>query len=291
MVGPDARDFLHRLSTLDVKSLKVGEGAPGCFLTPQGKLRASFQLWRDAAESYFFEFDAGQNQDWKNQLLAFLDQYTFGEKMTVVDQSGDLECLWLFPSREEDARTTWIESGSKVYAQTDSEFGRPWLTLWGPKNLVLETLKEKFPAASELSIEEVDRWRIQQMRPRVGFELTEGASPLEVGLRKFIADQKGCYPGQEVIEKVLSIGSPARRLVRIEAEGSAPQKGDRVLGQDLKTELGTITSVALESGSSVPSRFQILALVKKTFAKVDESVRFSSSQETTGAIMQIAPYE
>ncbi len=297
LVGPDARDFLHRLSTVQVKALGVGEGAPGCFLTPQGKLRASFQLWRSAAESFDFEFDAGREGSWKKEILSFIDQYTFSERMSVVEPGPDSGCIWLFPEASELAQLGIDETRAghlvqlgndlRVGVQRNSEFGRIWLTLWGPMASVDAYLKDHFPTASELKAEEVNLWRILQLRPRVGFELVEGAAPLEIGMRNFIADQKGCYPGQEVIEKIISIGSPPRRLVRIETQGSAPQVGEPLLAQEGQTEIGVVTSVSC----SQENQFQVLALVKKMFAKEGEKFRFSSSPEKTALIVQIASYE
>ena len=304
--GPDAQNFLHRLSTVDVKNLAVGTGKAGCFLTPQGKIRAGFSLWRDAADRFSFEFDPGHDQTWKSQALTFIDQYTFGEKMTVVDESLDHECLWLFPSSEQELSALGIslvqegqtfqvpaEAGLqlRVRVHSTTEFGRTWLTIWGLKNSSFEWVHSKFPGLAEVSPAEIDLWRIHQLRPRASYELTGDESPLEIGLRNAIADQKGCYPGQEVIEKVISIGSPARRLVRIEVLGRAPNLGDLILSHDSKTEIGKVTSVAHELSDPIKNLFQVLGLVKKTFAKSGELVRFSSSQETTGAMMQIAPYE
>ena len=63
------------------------------------------------------------------------------------------------------------------------------------------------PATPELD-------RILRLTPREGREFKPDGetNPLEVNLRSAISDQKGCYPGQEVIEKIISLGSPARRL-------------------------------------------------------------------------------
>ena len=83
--GADARDFLHRLTTVNVNSLQIGQGAPGFFLNPQGKIRAFFTLWRFATEDYSFEFDAGATCHWKKELLAAIDQYTFAEKFVLTD--------------------------------------------------------------------------------------------------------------------------------------------------------------------------------------------------------------
>ncbi len=312
LVGPDTKDFLHRLSTADVKSLEIGRGIPGCFLTPQGKVRASFQIWRDAAESYSFEFDPGQTQtpqgeNAKQQILAFIDQYTFSEKMTVVDRDRDWEWMWLFPELESElarmGAASAVEGDTFLVPSVDSgvqlrvcfhqnfELGRHQMTVWGPHGSVGRWFAATFPEAMELAASELELWRIQQMTPRVDFEITADTSPLEVGLVQSIADQKGCYPGQEVIERILSMGSPPRRLVRIEIQGHAPRPGDGVVSHDAQLEVGKVTSVVSEAHPKVAATVHALALVKKTFAKIGETVRFSSCPETTGVIMQTAPHE
>ena len=60
MQGPDALDFLHRFTTVNVKVMKPGDGAPGFFLSAQGKIRGFFTLWMTAPSEFVFEFDAGQ---------------------------------------------------------------------------------------------------------------------------------------------------------------------------------------------------------------------------------------
>jgi len=56
--------------------------------------------------------------------------------------------------------------------------------------------------------------RIRALTPKLGYEFKNDGqtNPLEVNLQSAIHDQKGCYPGQEVIEKIIAIGSPARKL-------------------------------------------------------------------------------
>src|SRR5690606_3379136 len=122
---------------------------------------------------------------------------------------------------------------------------------------------------------QLEEWRIKAMSPAVDAEITSESNPLELGLQNIIADQKGCYPGQEVIEKVISLGSPAKRLCLIESRlGSGdvppPQTGEGVFDiSDSSKEVGKITSVcAGESG------FWALALIRKTH--VGREVTFAS---------------
>ena len=56
--------------------------------------------------------------------------------------------------------------------------------------------------------------RIKSRVPKLEKEFLNNGetNPLEVNLQMAIHDQKGCYPGQEVIEKIIAIGSPSKKL-------------------------------------------------------------------------------
>jgi folate-binding protein YgfZ len=95
--------------------------------------------------------------------------------------------------------------------------------------------------------------RILALAPKEGheFELDGKTNPLEVNLRHAISDQKGCYPGQEVIEKIIAIGSPARRLCLLELKDApVPEKSTAGLQTPLTLvsaeghEVGVLTSLA-----------------------------------------------
>src|SRR6185437_13481206 len=129
--------------------------------------------------------------------------------------------------------------------------GKPWISTWG-KSAELETWVKSLSAA-ELSLEKLEALRIEAARPRIDSELSENTIPLEVGLKNAISDNKGCYPGQEVIERIVSLGSPARRLARVDGTGPAPAPGEIVRAGD--QDIGQVTSVT-KTGSG----FQALAM-------------------------------
>ncbi len=99
--------------------------------------------------------------------------------------------------------------------------------------------------------------RILALRPEVGFEflLNGETNPLEVNLQSAISDQKGCYPGQEVIEKIISLGSPAKKLALIKALQESPPLTTpaTVLSID-RHEVGVLTSYASGYGLAVLKR-------------------------------------
>ncbi|HUP58710.1 MAG TPA: hypothetical protein VM598_14725, partial [Bdellovibrionota bacterium] len=121
---------------------------------------------------------------------------------------------------------------------------------------------------------DLEQMRIEALRPRVGRELVETTVPLEAGMREWIAENKGCYPGQEVIEKIISIGSPAKRMVRIEGPGAAPARGEKIMNvAEPPAEIGEITSSATTAVG-----FVALAFARKIHAKEGLAVRVADRE-------------
>src|SRR5262249_16050080 len=67
----------------------------------------------------------------------------------------------------------------------------------------------------EGTAEEYERARIRAGWPAMGAEITEASIPAETGVVSLAVNfTKGCYPGQELVERMDSRGSTAPRLVR-----------------------------------------------------------------------------
>lgn len=300
LCGRDARDFLHRLTTVHVNALEVGQGAPGFFLNAQGKIRAYFTLWRFGDEDYAFELDAGATGAWKQELLAAIDQYTFAEKFTLSDVTA-LECRWVFAESDAEGasllsalgapvlragHTVAIDEEIRVCHHGSVDYGRPWISCWGRPARIAQWLERALPGATVASLSLLEQWRLAALRPAVDAEITSSTIPLEAGLTNAIAQGKGCYPGQEVIERIISLGSPARRLVRIEGDGSKPAAGEAIFNlAEPPAEVGQVTSaVKREDGG-----FYALGFVRKIHSKEGLEVRFGSSG-SQGRITRVAPY-
>jgi len=304
LTGPDALDFLHRITTVNTQAMNVGQGAKGCLLNAQGKLRAIFTLWNYGEGEYGFEWDAGQSDHWKSALFTAIDQYTFAEKITLTDVTA-LESRWIFADTESDTelatilgipagenfssmRTLAIDEEIRICHHGKNDFGRTWISVWGRPQRLAQWLDRTLSQAQVVSAETVDGWRVDSARPWIDHELTDATVPLEAGLIDAIAPNKGCYPGQEVIEKIISLGSPARRLVLIEGTGPTPATGAKMLNTaEPAIEVGQVTSVhALGKDGE---GFRALGFVRKIHAKEGFMIRFEGSP-ATGSLVRIAPY-
>ncbi len=118
-----------------------------------------------------------------------------------------------------------------------------------------------FVAGRTLSENESER--ILARRPRIDFEFKTDSktSPLDINLGNALADQKGCYPGQEVIEKIISIGQAPKKLCVVSiADGGV--RGEALF--DGESEVGIITSLDGAAG---------LAILRKTHAKQNQILK------------------
>jgi folate-binding protein YgfZ len=115
--------------------------------------------------------------------------------------------------------------------------------------LPTEAVADALEALTALGMEaatgaEFDALRVAAGRARIGFDDGAGAIPLELGLWEAMSFRKGCYLGQEIIERLFSRSTPARRLMRL-ASPAALTPGTPVLaGEEV---VGTVTGVIAAS--------------------------------------------
>ena len=62
---------------------------------------------------------------------------------------------------------------------------------------------------------EFDDYRVENMIPMQGLEITPKNHPLACGLGHLVHESKGCYIGQEVLARMRSRGKQGKELVRL----------------------------------------------------------------------------
>jgi folate-binding protein YgfZ len=83
--------------------------------------------------------------------------------------------------------------------------------------------------------------RIEAGIPRYGIDITDDNLILETGLTHAVSFNKGCYLGQEVVERIRSRGHVNKALSGLLIHGKKPAPaGSKILSAE--KEIGTITS-------------------------------------------------
>lgn len=153
----------------------------------------------------------------------------------VLDPSGKVVSL---------ARIHRVDDQSFVL-DTDAGFGEVLLSRLNRFKIRVNaesTLEE----ASEIEPSpEHEAARIAAGWPRMGSEIEPGSTiPVTTGIISYAVDfRKGCYPGQELVERMDSRDAEAPRMLRTVDVAADAAIGDAVLDAE-GVEVGTITSVA-----------------------------------------------
>ena len=93
--------------------------------------------------------------------------------------------------------------------------------------------------------------RIEAGIPRYGVDITEDNLILETGLTHAVSFNKGCYLGQEVVERIRSRGHVNKNLTGLLIDGEKPPPaGSKILSAE--KEIGTITSSVYSPSSRAP---------------------------------------
>ena len=214
--GADARTYLHSQLSQDISGMRVGETRQSLLLQPTGKLDGIIRITCVEGETFVLDIDSGCGE----AVLARLNRFKIRVK-------ADLSL----------GRESWVAIRN---AQTPIPGSIPaWRCDGSAVDLRSETAPTEFRQGSNNDYEQA---RIIAAWPTMNTDVTETSIPAETGIiDEAVSFTKGCYPGQELVERMDSRGSIAPRQLRYVQVGE-----DAVVGQEVEHEgrQGMITSLS-----------------------------------------------
>ncbi|MEU3197931.1 folate-binding protein [Streptomyces sp. NPDC006996] len=202
VTGPERLGWLHLLLTQHVSDLPPHQATEALVLSANGHIEHALYLVDDG-ETVWAHVEPGTEE----ALIAYLESVKFFYRVEVADRTPDIAVVHL-PA----GSITEVPEGVAV---RETPYGRE---LFLPRG-ELESYAEKAgPPAGLLAHEAL---RVEQQRPRLGFETDHRTIPHELGwIGGAVHLQKGCYRGQETVARVQNLGKPPRRLVFLHLDGS-----------------------------------------------------------------------
>ena len=124
--------------------------------------------------------------------------------------------------------------------------------------------------AKPVGAEALEFYRIARGVPRYGIDLRERDLPQETGQQHVLNFAKGCYVGQEIVERIRSRGNVHRIFAGLEISGDTPHAGDKISSGE--KEVGEVTSAGRVP---FPAADRTLALgyIRREFAEPGTEVR------------------
>jgi tRNA-modifying protein YgfZ len=261
--GEDRARLLHAMSTNHVQNLAEGEGLYTFFLNAQGRVLADAHLFA-LPEYLLLDVEPSARQP----LFEHLDKFIIADDVTLEDATEHLATIGVDGPTADDvlqsaglpvpAREHAIEAFTFTGLSGDSHAGHVarvsevdggGVLLFVPAEAKTELL-EKLEAAGAVEASEDDAAvvRAENLRPRFGIDFGDQMIAHETGLvPEAIHFSKGCYLGQEIVERVRARGHLNKKLYPFELEAeTAPEAGTKILTDD--KEVGQVTSALFSPG-------------------------------------------
>ncbi len=276
VTGSDATRWLNGMVTNSVQSLAPGEGNYNFLLNAQGRIQGDCALYRDpASNSPEFLLETGRDQI--AAIQQHLDRFIIMDDVELLPVMDDQQALLIAGPAAADrlsslllptpqpfhmARANYADplSGMPVVVLARHAALVPAFELWAaPEAIAAIRVALETSTVLPASVEAVEQLRILSGTPRYGQDIRNSDTardlPQETSQTHALHFAKGCYLGQEIVERIRSRGQVHRtftgfRLTALPTSLPAPLTADG-------KPAGEITSAAT---IPLPSGDAILAL-------------------------------
>ena len=244
VTGDDRASFFHGMCTADVKGARAGTILPALFLTEHAHVIADAFIWV-TADALLLDLDA----DAWTRTRPHLEKLLVADDVEIED-AADLAVIDVEGPAALDAAGapslapwTFIEAGSSLIGNLP-RYGGPAATVLAPRESLDSTIAAilaKTPHASRIDSSMLETIRIENGVARVGVDTTDKTIALEARLNRAISFNKGCYLGQETIERATARGGLKKRMFGLKFSTADVPSAGAILTLDGK-EVGRVSS-------------------------------------------------
>ncbi len=251
--GPETAEYLHGQVSQDILDLEIGESRLSLLLEPRGRLEVLFRVTRAGDDVFVLDSDPGAG----TLLRSSLERFKLRTKAEFSEPGWSMLAV-----RGPDAAEVAQQAEGEVVAAAILPVGG--FDVFGPAP---RSDNDPDPRHAES--------RAAAGLPVMGVDLREGDIPNETGLLDLaVSFTKGCYRGQELVERIDSRAGGRRTLMRFAADGSL-EVGDALDTADPAGLGGEVRSVVETQAGTVG------------FALVDASA--DDATHSSGVAVKVAP--
>lgn len=290
--GEDRVRWLNGMVTNNTRDLAHNFGNFSFLLNAQGRIQNDLLAFQ-RGEFYILESEAGQIAS----IREFLERYIIMDDVELGDISAKLTSIGIAgpnagqvlsgtgllpepPAPGQLLDGSWQGMGFSLVR--DPIEIRNWYELWlAPENVEAFWNALAASGAQPVGAEVLEWQRILLGLPRVGIDTGARELPQETGQEYALHYSKGCYIGQEIVERIHARGNVHRHFTGLIVEGDAPARGSKVMAGE--KEVGEITSSAEIVVDGVP-RGVALGYVRREATLKDERLSIGASRATIAAL-------
>jgi tRNA-modifying protein YgfZ len=267
-MGQDSGAFLANLLTCDVAAVTPTRSTYGAYCTPQGRMLASFLLWR-SEQGYFMQLPSSLREPIQKQL----SRYVLRSKVKIEDASGAWSLIGI---AGEDATSVvehlvgpaphGVRGISHSPDATVIRLPGDRFEIVAARNKAPRILESLASGTEKAGSEYWDWLDIRAGISTITPATQEAFVPQMVNLDLLggVSFEKGCYPGQEIVARMHYRGTLKQRMYLASiASAEKPQPGDKLYSANFGDQAcGSIVNAA----QSPYGGFDALAVIQITSA-------------------------
>jgi aminomethyltransferase len=255
----DRQRYVNAILTSNVRDLKPGQGTVGLLLNPQGHILAE-------VETFLLEGSllASCHAMIRERTFSTFDKFIIMDDVTLEDVTSSTGTLDLIgPLTVTILKKLGVNQFAEMPILAHAEFsigaipcrlvrrelgGEPAATLIASCEHLAglwQELEKRVQAegGTPIGMEALNSVRLESGIAWFGHDYDDKQIPHEAGLEHtHISYEKGCYTGQEIVERVRSRGHANRRLTELRFSDKAPAAETKLLFAG--NEIGIVTSSA-----------------------------------------------
>ncbi len=269
VTGEDQLRWLSGMVTNAVQQLPENAGNYSFFLNAQGRIQGDAYVYR---EQNRLLIDTSVDQ--AGAILAHLDRFIIMDDVALEDLHPTSTSIGLAGPEAAQILTkagiaipeTTVESpihfseascdGTALTIVALHGFVTPHFEIFCTPAGAAAIWKQLIQnGATPCGLEAVEALRVIEGLPRYGVDLTDRDLPQETSQTRALNFNKGCYLGQEIVERIRSRGAVHKGLRQFSLEGELPTLPTDLLADGVA--IGRLTSAASIETSSGPFRCAI----------------------------------
>jgi aminomethyltransferase len=257
VTGEDRVRWLNGMATNSIQALQPGEGCYNFFLNAQGRIQGDATAWM-LEDCVLLE----TGRDRIQALTAHLDHFIIMDDVEIAPlpleglliagpgAAGIVQSLGgarrgesaELPATLDLKQTTYL--GAPVNLIFAYRPLVPRFEVWGAAETIALIAAELAAAIPQAAPETLEALRILEGTPLYGTDIRDKELPQETAQTRALHFAKGCYLGQEIVERIRSRGNVHRTFSGFTLTGTLPKPGTPIFAESPDKPIGEITSAA-----------------------------------------------
>jgi folate-binding protein YgfZ len=256
--GKDRVRWLHNMVTNNVRDLALKRGNYNFVLNAQGRILGDLCIF-NRGEYLLLETDRSQ----VNTLLSTLKRFIIMDKVELSEAGNERAAIGICgPKAAETLAACGIAAdGMAPLEVRDAQIGNTavtiirgpeqkpnWYELWSDRNQA-QAIHDRLrhAGAQPVGAEALEVWRVLHGIPQYGQDIRDRDLPQETEQDCALNFTKGCYIGQEIVERIRSRGQVHRKFTGFEFD-RMPALGKYDLEGRTLAEITTAVHVPATAG-------------------------------------------